>query len=686
MHAGEIQRIAVLGAGTMGSGLAQKYAMEGFPVLLMDIDQTSLERGMNRIRETLDEAVQRRIVSQAQASSVLDRIRPEPAYPGDLRHVDLVIEAIYEDLETKRSACRRLEEATRPDAILATNTSSFYVKQLAEVVSRPERVLGLHYFYHPAKNRLVEVVPGPSTAPELMERVWSLQERIGKTPIASADAPGFVVNRFFVPWINEAARMLGENAATIPTIEEAAKESFAIGMGPFELMNLTGIAIGFHAAANLARELGPFYAPAPVIRSMMEENKTFDLSGNADPARFTEIRERLQGVVFHVAAQLVSERVGTLEDVDIGARVGLRWGRGPFEMMNRLGLSEANRLSHAVEDRYGLPTPILLHDQVRLGAPFPLRLVRSEMTDGIATLTFNRPDALNALNPEAVAQFSVLLEEALADPSVRGIVIAGAGKAFVAGADIRFFVRNIEEGRFSRIVDFAEQGQRLLRRIETCPVPVIARLDGLALGGGAELALACDQIVATEKGSLGFPETGIGIYPGLGGTQRTSRRIGIPLTRWLVLTGQTVDAALGKRLGLIDRVVPHQELRMAIEQAVAQGKTSAARQGPARSDVPEAVTADPRLALAHRFFEAKRIDYFGSGEPAPEFADIARKIRRKAPLAVTVADELILQGGKKSLEEGLRLEMSRMDEIFRTRDALEGLSTLGRSAPEFIGE
>ena len=114
--------------------------------------------------------------------------------------------------------------------------------------------------------------------------------------------------------------------------------------------------------------------------------------------------------------------------------------------------------------------------------------------------TFNRPDALNALNPEAVAQFRALLEEARADPSVRGIVIAGAGKAFVAGADIRFFVRNIEEGRFDRIVDFADEGHALLRRIETCPKPVIARLDGLALGGGAELALACDQIVADGEG------------------------------------------------------------------------------------------------------------------------------------------------------------------------------------------
>ena len=133
---------------------------------------------------------------------------------------------------------------------------------------------------------------------------------------------------------------------------------------------------------------------------------------------------------------------------------------------------------------------------------------------------------MNALNEAVVAQLQEAFHAAAGRSAVKGIVIAGSGKAFVAGADIRFFVRNIEAGTIDAIARVHEAGQALLREIETCPKPVIARLHGLALGGGVELALACHAIVATPKASLAFPETGIGIYPGLGGTQRTPRRVG----------------------------------------------------------------------------------------------------------------------------------------------------------------
>ena len=157
---------------------------------------------------------------------------------------------------------------------------------------------------------------------------------------------------------------------------------------------------------------------------------------------------------------------------------------------------------------------------------------------------------MNALNETVVAQLGEAFRRAAADPATSGIVIAGAGRSFVAGADIRFFIQNIESGDLDRIVRFTEQCQALLLEIQNCPKPVVARVHGLALGGGVELALACDYIVAAPGASLGFPETGIGIYPGLGGTQRTTRRIGPGLAKWLVLTGSIIPAEEAAAIGL----------------------------------------------------------------------------------------------------------------------------------------
>ncbi len=693
----EIRTIAVIGAGNMGSGIAQKYAAEGFRVMLLDLDEAAVERGRNRIRETLREAVERKIYREDAARAIEERVLATVDWV-QLSQADLVVEAVFEDLAVKQDIFRRLGEATRADAILGTNTSSFRVRELSAVTKHPERVVGLHYFYHPAKNRLVEVVRAPETSDDTYARAWAVQEQIGKTPIATADAPGFVVNRFFVPWINEAARLLEEGVADIPTIEQAAIETFKIALGPFQLMNITGIPIGYHAAATLARELGPFYAPSDVIKRKMEAGGEFSLAGDAVKAKFPLVAERLLAVTFYVAAQLVSEGVGTIEDVDIGARVGLRWARGPFEMMNRVGVAEAMRHSGLIETKYSLPTPVVLRDQSAASLPFPIRVVKLEVvpmsdsgnrdiSDGqsaVANITVNRPDALNALNPEVARQLSVALESAIADPKVKGIVLSGAGKAFIAGADLAFFVRNIGAGKFDEIAQFARDGHAILQRIESCPKPVIAKMDGLALGGGLELALACDAIVCTEKASMAFPETGIGIYPGLGGTQRPSRRIGLALTRWLVDTGQMVDAPTALRMGLVDAVVPHRDLDAAIETAIARGKAS--RQGAAVHALAPGVASDPTLlGMARLFAEASIEDLVAPNDDAAT-AKLRSRLQAKAPLALKRADALVVEGARVSLAEALELEAAGLDEIFRSADAREGMTAvMERRAAKFSG-
>jgi enoyl-CoA hydratase/carnithine racemase len=317
------------------------------------------------------------------------------------------------------------------------------------------------------------------------------------------------------------------------------------------------------------------------------------------------------------------------------------------------------------------------------GRPFDLRFVLSRVDDGVGVLTFNRPDAMNALNEAVMAQLGQAFDALAGDPSVKGIVIEGKGKAFVAGADTRFFVERIEADDVPRIVRFAADGQAVLRRIDTCPKPVVCALHGLSLGGGSELALACDWIVASPRGCLGFPETGIGIYPGLGGTQRSARRVGVPLARWLVLTGEVVDARTGKALGLVDDLVSEEELMQAARARALGGATR-----PERSPPGTAPAGFESLAgLFEAPLEALRAGTAPVEEPdAERLHKIMKRVSFKAPLALAAADELLQAALNNRLEEGLAAETRGLEAIFRSKDALEGLSSVGRSRPSFKGE
>ena len=242
----KIKKVGVVGCGLMGSGIAQKMAQEGLRVVMVDLKEEFVERGLENIQQMLAQGVERKIFTSEQAHDILSRIIGTADFEM-ITDADLVIEAVFEDKKVKSDLFQKLDQICSPETILATNTSSFYVKEFAEQTSRPDRFVGLHYFYHPAKNRLLEVIPHDGTSTETLEKSLLAAKLHGKTSIVVKDAPGFAVNRFFVPFLNEAARMLEEDMANIPTIEGAAKQAFKIGMGPFELMNVTGHrCAGFH--------------------------------------------------------------------------------------------------------------------------------------------------------------------------------------------------------------------------------------------------------------------------------------------------------------------------------------------------------------------------------------------------------------------------------------------------------
>ena len=672
----QIQKFAVIGAGNMGSGIAQKIATEGFPCVLVDLDDEKVERGMNIIRDLLAQGVERRVFHPKQVEKILANLHGTSDW-SELADVDLVIEAVFEDVEVKRTVFKRLSEECKPNAILGTNTSSFYVRDLVEVVENPERLVGLHYFFHPAKNRLVEVIGHEGTSDEAFLAAWAAQEAIGKTPIWSADAPGFVVNRYFVPWVNEGVRLLEEGIADIPTIEWAAKKAFGVGMGPFELMNVTGVPITMHAANTLAHELHSFYAPSQALVDFCAgSEQNWSLEGDVDESKYDAIADRLFGVTFYVACQLVEEKVSSVEDTDIGARVGLRWPAGPFQMLNQVGVERAKLLAEAVVNTHGLTMPKLLAEAPEHG--IPIELVSSCDAGPATDLRFNNPATMNALDKDVFLQFDGKLQ--LARATGKSIVLRSTGKAFVAGADIKFFVDSLNADNYPSIAEFAGHGQKIFRTLSGGENPVIARVHGLALGGGAELALACDYVIASPKAALGFPETSIGIFPGLGGTQRLPRRVGMPLAKYLLYTGQILDAKSALDIGLIDGIAGFSDID---EACLEWAQKPSAEEREATSECP-----GETWQAIWNFFDTYSVDEILSGEADcmdnPVLEKAVKKMTQKSYHALRLCETLFVEGVDQTLDRALDLEARDLEKAFLHADALEGLSSLleGRR-PEF---
>lgn len=678
-----MNKIGIIGAGNMGSGIAQKTAQEGLFVVMVDLKPEFVEKGLKSIRTMLQEAVERKLLRAEQIEDIMARIKGSTD-PTDVKDCDLIIEAVFEDMEVKKDLLARLDDLCDSKTILATNTSSFSVEEMAQVTGRADRFVGLHFFYHPAKNRLLEIIPGSHTSPETLAACRQFAQLTGKTDILVKDAPGFAVNRFFVPWLTWSIRILEEEWTNIPTIDQGAMDAFGVGMGPFKLMNVTGIPIAYHAALTLRRELGPFYDPPAILKRQFESGELWPLDGDVDKATLQRVSDRLLAVIFYVAVSLLEEGVADMTDIDVGAKVGLRWRRGPFELMNRLGLEKVYGLVEDLLKNWpDLKVPDRLREQGGKNEPWDIRYVKYSRDRNLGRVTLSRPDALNALNQTVVKQLDEAFKEAQSDPQADAIIIDAAGKAFVAGADIGFFIKCITQDRLADNYAFTAYGQEVLNRIDESKKKVVAKMAGLALGGGLELALSTDVIAATPKAVMGFPETGIGIYPGLGGTQRTSRLIGKELAKYLIFTGRLISAEEALSMGLVDYVFTPGEIDGKIRTLLAQGKL-VPRKGKDLEDLPE------EWQKIRALFSDENIDgwlagkYLGSDDPIA--AKAAKMISRKAPIALRLANQIVDDGYELPLKEAVKEELAHLEEIFSTADALTGLKSLGKERPTFEGK
>lgn len=660
---------AIIGAGTMGSGIAQKIAQEGIPVTLVDVTQEQVEGGLQKIKDMLSEGVERGVFTQEYVEKTLDLITLTTDY-NDLKETDFVVEAVFEDMTVKTDVLQRLDKILKPEAILSSNTSSFYVRDLAKVTNRPDRFIGMHYFFHPAKNRLLEIIAHEETSEKTVEISNQFANLHNKTAITVKDSPGFAVNRFFVPWLTESVRLYEEGVANKATIDKAAEKTFEIGMGPFALMNASGIPIAYHSANTLAAEISEFYAPPKTLEKQVNAKELWDTQdGEIDESAFDAISERLLATSIGAAAALVDEGVASIEDTDRGAMVGLRWKIGPFQLANKYGVKTINdmvsKLSHA---RSGFPVASILQKQAELDQPFEFNYVDYSVDGEIATITINRPEAMNSLNPTVINQLEAVFNQAEADKAISTIVFKGAGKAFIAGADLKFFLDSAQNDKVENIVTFTAQGHDLFRRIETSDKLTIAVLDGLSLGGGSELALSAQAIIATEKGSFGFPESGLGIYPGYGGMLRFNKHTGKELTKYYVLTGRGISAKQAYDLGIVTKLVEPANINHAIQELTEAGQFDkyAAREIPAAyHEIQEA-------------FKDENLEKTLNGEAvegvSEEFAQkTAKTVGYKGPNSVREIKEIIDGQTNLSIEDGIKVELARLTDIFKTEEALVGL-------------
>jgi 3-hydroxybutyryl-CoA dehydrogenase len=378
--------VGVVGAGAMGSGIAQVAATYGHKVLLFDQDASALDRAMAGIEKNLARGVEKKRTTSDEADAIKSRISTagwqmdgEDSY-RDLANAGLIIEAIVENLDIKRALFAALDKVVSADTILATNTSSLSVTAIARASTRPERVLGVHFFNPPTVLPLVEIVPGLATLPEVTSDVQRLVDAWGKKTVIASDTPGFIVNRIARPFYGEALRIYEEGIADMATIDWAMKEIGGFRMGPFELMDFIGNDVNFAATKSVyeATFHDSRFRPALTQQKLFDAGfygrksgrGYYDYSAGAvmpEPNRDKELGDmifrRILSMLINQAADALYLRIASAKDIDLAMTLGVNYPKGLLAWADELGIPETVKWLSALQDFYGeeryRPSPLL---------------------------------------------------------------------------------------------------------------------------------------------------------------------------------------------------------------------------------------------------------------------------------------------------------------------------------------
>jgi enoyl-CoA hydratase / 3-hydroxyacyl-CoA dehydrogenase len=674
-------KAAVVGAGTMGGQIAQTIAAAGVPVVLKDVDEALVRAGVEEAasvtRAQVAKLVERGRLGAEQAEAhveeVLARIHATTSYE-DFGDVDFAIEAVPERIDVKQAVFAELDAATPGHAILASNTSALSITEIGDATLRPDKVVGFHYFYPASVMPLVEIVEGDDTSAETVTAAVTFAQAVRKQPITCVEVPGFVVNRILTSGIAEVWREQEEKGLSIAAIDAGVGAAGVVPVGPYRLVDLLGLDTVLHVAEHLLESYGQerFYVPA-AMRKLVADRKLgaktggeglydpqgqANVPGEAEPD-VAELVELLSLKTLLEACLVLEEGVAGHRDIDFAmmAGAGLDPRRGllpPFMRADADGLDTVLERMESARERYGerFAAPTILRRLVaqgRLGQrsgqgfyPYPNPDAEGSAPPTQAVKLQTRPDGvaiawlangqMNSISPQVVEDLRRVWSTVKAEshPPVRALVIASANPfLFCAGADIKAFTTMDEDSSppaRPSARDLVDDAHALFRELEGGGVATIAAVNGLAYGGGCELAMACDVRIAARSALFGQPEVKLGIIPGFGGTQRLPRLVGAAKALEMNAIGDPILADEALELGLVNRVVDDHEL------------------------------LDTALQWA-------------------------RKLAAQAPLALGAIKRV---SGAGDLDEGIEAEKQAFAEVFVSADAKEGIAAfLGKRAPRF---
>ncbi len=575
------QKVAVIGAGEMGHGIAELAALHGYEVSMRDIKQEFIDRGMERLTWSLDKLVEKSQLKREQADEARARIHPTLSMEEAVRGADFVIEAVFEDLELKKKVFREIDAVAPAKAVLASNTSALPITNMALATKRPQNVIGMHFFNPPMLMPLIEVVRTDKTTDAVAEATVALAKSLGKTPIVvRKDVPGFITTRVIGPYLEEAAWIHDEEGVPKETIDAAMRFRVGFPMGPFELADQVGIDVMVHLLENQKRPMPPSVARLWKEKKLgrkvgegfysYQEGRpklTPETGAGFDPMR-------ILAPIINEAADLVGEGVAPPADVDEAMRLGLAFPKGPLAMADDFGIDVVLRALEGSKRYKATKTLVDMAARGELGvksgkgfyehaapsageAPkYETLLVTKEPETYVAIITINRPDRMNLLTVQFYDELEQVLADLEKDDTVRCVVVTGAGDRIFSGGFDLSGVGDVSKA--FRMWQMARRAEGVMNRVADFPKPTVAAINGHASGGGVELALACDFRIAARRAKIGQTEIARGLIPGAGGSQRLIRTVGLAKAKEFAMLGDRIPAEEAATMGFLTKVVDNE--------------------------------------------------------------------------------------------------------------------------------
>src|SRR5262245_10924513 len=657
-----ISKVGVIGSGQIGPDIALFFAKvlspSGVQTVVVDVVPAALEKGKAKLEKKVQKGVESAAFTAEQGKQMVAAVTFTSDYQA-LKGAELVVEAATENKELKSKIFAQVEGLVQKDAILVSNSSHLEPEVIFANAQHKGRTGVVHYFFPAERNLMVEVVSGKDTAPATAQWLMSFYEAIGKVPIPVKSRYGYAIDPIFEGLFQACALLAEQGTGSTKQIDVVCKETFAMGVGSFTAMNLAGgnpiTAVGLD---QYTTKIHAWFRTPQNLKDKVASKTDWEVPGRGEqvdvpPDLRARIRDDLMGAYFGLCGEIIDAGLCTVADFNMGVEIALVMKPG-FTLMNEIGTKKALELVRAYSKKNkGFPVPKCIEAHGVENKPFEIPVVLRSDRDGMAVLTIRRPKVLNALDQGVFEEIARRFQECDRDPKVQGIVLTGFGrKAFVSGADVGFLakIKTAAEGEAT-----SKASQRCVDVVGAVQKPTVAALNGLAFGGGIELAMACEARIAQKglKVLAGQPEANLGIIPGAGGTQRLPRLVGIERAAEMIRTCKPIGSDKALAFGLIKEEVDGDLVARGVQLAkdLATGKQKRTRMdaGP-MANVPSSL-------------------------PAVDIGHLSKKVD-------VIIQKALLQGCRLPLKDGLALEAQCFGEVCGTEDMKIGVDNFVKNGPK----